>query len=451
MNRPRPLFRPVVAILDGDSRFFDLASLPLRERCDVRSYGNASDFLGSLAREEPDLLVIGRTFHAGTSSMREPGEVIPELRRLACDAHVLIISEPAPGQAVKPAMDPTVHTLPVAGDIHPELVCQAAFGILSLRRQSLEGAFWKRYMDSVPRAIPCPWPGSPCGRPVLEQIRPLVGTRVPVMFEGEHGSGRRTTALWLHQQSGPPDRQFLALSPFGRIADSTEQELFGSAGGTGADWRGILGAVEGSTIYLRDFEDWPLATLRRLVDALRHGFYTPDGTSRRIRVTCRVMCGRLSRPRDAGAWDETLERFWKPCRVHIPPLRNCRDDLAFHLDFIRQRLEANGVTIAQPNEALLKGLARRDLQGNRIDLLMALLRGADEPAPAEDESPGGEPIWSRLTIWPKMRYDDYVLMRYLRAVEKLYGRNLQAWIDHTGYQRATIYRWWSRLDRERQA
>ncbi|WP_338583322.1 sigma-54-dependent Fis family transcriptional regulator [Pseudomonas sp. MAG733B] len=228
-----------------------------------------------------------------------------------------------------------------------------------------------------PRRMPVPLVPSP----VVESREPLSGIclgdaglqtdfrkalrvyerDVPLLINGETGSGKEAFAKAVHQASQRGEKAFVALNCAAIPESLIESELFGYRGGsfTGArkeGMRGKLQQADGGTLFLDEIGDMPLALQTRLLRVLEDRQVVPIGgepESVNVRIISATHRNLLERVQD-GSFREDLYYRLNGLEVALPALRD-RSDKSQLLDFLLAE-EANGETVlidAPAREALL--------------------------------------------------------------------------------------------------
>ncbi|AHL33942.1 Fis family transcriptional regulator [Pseudomonas brassicacearum] len=159
---------------------------------------------------------------------------------------------------------------------------------------------------------------------------------LPVLIQGETGSGKEVFARQLHQASQRRERPFVALNCAAIPESLIESELFGYVAGafTGASAKGMQGLLQqadGGTLFLDEIGDMPLALQTRLLRVLAEGEVAPLGASRRKAVDIQVICAThrdLETLVSAGEFREDLYFRLGGARFQLPPLRERTDRLA---------------------------------------------------------------------------------------------------------------------------
>ncbi|MEX3774057.1 sigma-54-dependent Fis family transcriptional regulator [Pseudomonas sp. MYb118] len=185
---------------------------------------------------------------------------------------------------------------------------------------------------------------------------------VPLLINGETGSGKEAFAKAVHQASQRADKPFVALNCAAIPESLIESELFGYRGGsfTGArkeGMRGKLQQADGGTLFLDEIGDMPLAMQTRLLRVLEDRQVVPIGGApesvnvRIISATHRDLLERVQ----AGSFREDLYYRLNGLEVGLPALRE-RSDRAQLLDYLLAQ-EAGGepVMIDEPARQALLG------------------------------------------------------------------------------------------------
>ncbi len=236
---------------------------------------------------------------------------------------------------------------------------------------------------------------SPTRRRALEDLMRYAGVPgAPLLVLGERGTGK--TRLVETIVASIKRRSSVVTVPCGAL-DSTlaESELFGHVKGafTGADSvrKGLLGNADGGILFLDEVQDLPMGVQRKLIRFLqdRHRRYRQVGGDRELSVDVEVVCASnipVAELADRLAPD-LFDRL-SQLIVTVPPLRDCRDDLADDWTRVWRELRVTTeVPIDAPQHALLsEALATQPLPGNLRDmqrlavLITAWWRGRSEAA-----------------------------------------------------------------------
>ncbi|WP_223521936.1 sigma-54-dependent Fis family transcriptional regulator [Pseudomonas sp. GL-B-19] len=185
---------------------------------------------------------------------------------------------------------------------------------------------------------------------------------VPLLINGETGSGKEAFAKAVHQASQRAEKAFVALNCAAIPESLIESELFGYRGGsfTGArkeGMRGKLQQADGGTLFLDEIGDMPLALQTRLLRVLEDRQVVPIGgepEAVNVRIISATHRNLLDRVQD-GSFREDLYYRLNGLEVALPALRE-RSDKSQLLDFLLAE-EAGGETV------VIDGPAREALLG----------------------------------------------------------------------------------------
>ena len=172
----------------------------------------------------------------------------------------------------------------------------------------------------------------------------------PVLITGESGTGKELIAKEIHRLSARRDRSFL-IQNCSAIPDTLlESELFGYEKGafTGAtrDKIGVFEAAEGGTIFLDEIGDMPPHLQARILRVLQNREVKPLGGTKTREIDVRVIAATNKDLKEAilhGEFREDLFYRLNVLPLHLPPLRERREDIPFLLDhFVRREALRTG-------------------------------------------------------------------------------------------------------------
>ncbi|WP_256645853.1 nitrogen regulation protein NR(I) [Thermomonas paludicola] len=176
---------------------------------------------------------------------------------------------------------------------------------------------------------------APPMRALFRAIGRLAQVPLSVLVTGETGTGKELVARALHRESPRAQRPFVALNTAAIPAELLESELFGHEAGafTGASRRhiGRFEQADGGTLFLDEIGDMPAALQTRLLRVLAEGEFFRVGGRELIRVDVRVIAAThqpLEMLVEQGRFRADLLHRLDVVRLHLPPLRERREDIA---------------------------------------------------------------------------------------------------------------------------
>jgi DNA-binding NtrC family response regulator len=228
--------------------------------------------------------------------------------------------------------------------------------------------------------LDAPLPGvvgsSPAMREVYRLTRLVAATKTSVLLVGETGTGKELIARAIHQHSPRADGPYVRVN-CGALSESLlESELFGHIKGafTGAvdNKTGRFEAAHGGTIFLDEISSMSYKLQVKLLRVLQEREFERVGESRTIRVDTRVIAASnqfLEDEIQAGRFRDDLYYRLNVWPIHLPPLRERRDDVAaLARHFLGIYSEENRREAPELSADVLKALQEYDWPGNVREL-----------------------------------------------------------------------------------
>jgi two-component system, NtrC family, response regulator HydG len=237
---------------------------------------------------------------------------------------------------------------------------------------------------------------------VAELVDRVASREVTVLITGESGTGKELVAEALVAASPRADRPFLRFNCAALPRDLAEAELFGHSAGafTGATRArpGLFRHADGGTLLLDEVGELDPVIQGKLLRVLQTGELKPVGEDRATRTDVRILAAThrdLQAEVTAGRFREDLFYRLHVVVIHLPPLRDRRDDIEPLIDhFLHKHAERFGLPRCTLAPALRAELAGREYRGNVRELSNLVERAvALAPEDGRIESldlPGGE-------------------------------------------------------------
>jgi len=209
---------------------------------------------------------------------------------------------------------------------------------------------------------------------------------VPVLIEGETGTGKELLARYIHYGPEPVSRPFIAINCAAIPSDLFESELFGHESGafTGSGTtakKGQFEVAEDGTILLDEIGDMPLAMQVKLLRIIEEReFYRIGGVKRRT-FGARIIASTNKSLREeinTNRFRRDLYHRLNVGYIRIPPLRERAEEIIpLAYDFLKKACERHGNrTFKGIDPKAERFLKRFDWPGNVRQLENALERVA---------------------------------------------------------------------------
>lgn len=220
----------------------------------------------------------------------------------------------------------------------------------------------------------------PAMRRLIDVAAGIASSRVPLLIEGEIGTGKGLLARYVHECGCRRPGAFVVVGCATRPRDVLARELFGHARDADAGAPvGTLGAVElarGGTLCLDDVDALAPDLQARLLGLLAAGACIRIGGTHAVAADVRVVATTSRRLRDlvdAGGFREDLFRRLSVVTLVVPPLRARPGDVAALAEHLLARLGAGPLRL---DDAARSWLETRPWPGNVCELERALERAA---------------------------------------------------------------------------
>jgi two-component system nitrogen regulation response regulator GlnG len=300
---------------------------------EVSSFSGATGVLDALERAHPDALI---------TDIRMPGvnglELLEEIHARHPDLPVIIMTAHSDlDSAVAAYQGGAFEYLPKPFDVD-EAVALVRRAVEHRRRQ--QGKAEHAELAATPEIIG----EAPAMQEVFRAIGRLSRSNITVLINGESGTGKELVARALHRHSPRKDAPFIALNMAAIPRDLLESELFGHERGafTGAQNRriGRFEQADGGSLFLDEIGDMPAELQTRLLRVLADGEFYRVGGHTPVKVDVRIIAAthqNLEQLVKDGRFREDLYHRLNVIRVHIPPLRERREDIPLLLRFFLER------------------------------------------------------------------------------------------------------------------
>lgn len=196
---------------------------------------------------------------------------------------------------------------------------------------------------------------------VFKMIGRVSRSDAPVMITGESGCGKELVARAIHKFSPRTLKEFVGINVTAIPDNLLESEIFGHEKGsfTGAVAQrvGRFEQCDGGTLFLDEIGDMPLPVQSKMLRVLQEGEFCRVGSNQTLKCDVRILAATnkdLEAEVEKGTFREDLFYRLNVVRIHIPPLRERREDVPLLAEFFlhRQSTRRRGPVMRFTEDAL---------------------------------------------------------------------------------------------------
>ncbi|HMB90609.1 MAG TPA: sigma-54 dependent transcriptional regulator [Rhodothermales bacterium] len=311
---------------------------------------------------------------------------------------------------------------------------------------------------------------SPAIKRIKETIKRVAPTEARVLITGQPGTGKELVAKWIHHRSNRKDGPIVEVNCAAIPSELIESELFGHEKGsfTGATKQriGKFEQAHEGTLFLDEIGDMSLSAQAKVLRALQENRISRVGGDRSIPVDVRVVAATnkdLLKEIEEGNFREDLYHRISVILIHLPPLKERREDIPLILNHFADRLaRRNGVGPKSFSSDALERMKNYEWRGNVRELhnvveRLLILSEGDEIGVQDAEryvqagASNANPVGSLIN-----RYDDFSDFRDM--AEKLFIEqkllefewNVSKTAEAIGIQRSHLYNKMNKYNIERE-
>jgi two-component system response regulator AtoC len=177
---------------------------------------------------------------------------------------------------------------------------------------------------------------------VRQKVNKIAGMDVPVLLEGEGGTGKEILARWIHSSSPRKSGPFAKVSCAAIPGTLLESELFGFEKGafTGAvnSKPGRVEMAQGGTLFLDEIAEIDRGLQSKLLQFLQDGRFSRLGDYEEQRAETRVICAtnkKLNEEINAGRFRSDLFYRINVVQIQLPKLRERLEDIPILAEYFR--------------------------------------------------------------------------------------------------------------------
>jgi len=211
---------------------------------------------------------------------------------------------------------------------------------------------------------------------VFKMIGQVAGTEATALITGESGTGKELVARAIYHHSNRNTQPFLAVNCAAIPEQLLESELFGHERGafTGATLQriGKFEQCNGGTIFLDEIGDMTPATQTKILRVLQSGTFERVGGNTPLKVDVRIIAATNKPLEEAVAARQFREDLFyrlNVVRIHIPPLRERREDVRLLVNYFLKKFARDQETAPKSiSSGVIKALEQYHWPGNVREL-----------------------------------------------------------------------------------
>jgi DNA-binding NtrC family response regulator len=358
-----------ILLVDDETVFReDMADLLRQEGYVCETAADGEQALRRLAQQPPDVILCDLVMPGMTGI-----ELLSHVTRLCPDTATIILTahatvETAVGAFRAGAVDY------ILKPVLPEDLFQKIGRCIEQRQLRRELYYLRRQMsDEIGTTIVGHSKGIQSVRDLIARVGPSTSG---VLITGESGTGKELVARALHEAGEKENAPFIAVNCAALPRDLMESELFGHVRGafTGAhrDKPGYFELADGGTLFLDEICELSIELQPKLLRAIDQQEIYRVGATRPTKVRVRIVAATNRDPQHEIAEKRFREDLFfriSVVNVHLPPLRERRDDIPMLVDHLLNRLRRKlGRRTSGVTNAAIRALMSAPWRGNVREL-----------------------------------------------------------------------------------
>jgi len=332
---------------------------------DVAEAGSAAELKTRLEGEQQDVVLLDLKLPDGDGL-----ELLPLIKQKWPDTEVIVLTGNASIDAAVAATKHGAYQF-IQKPFDPKSLVLQVEKALEHKALSNEAAALRNALSSMSGGS-APIFQSPAMKAVVRTVERIAPADVSVLITGESGTGKEVITDLIHGLSPRAKGPCIKINCAALPRELIESELFGhvkgSFTGATADKEGLFEQSEAGTLMLDELSEMPIDTQSKLLRVLQDKEARRIGGKNTYKIDCRVIAATNRKPDEAikdGKLREDLFYRISAITVHLPPLRERRDDiLPLARAFLQRFSSQAGRTITGFDPKAEELLQRCDWPGN---------------------------------------------------------------------------------------
>jgi DNA-binding NtrC family response regulator len=316
-----------ILIVDDEADIRNLLTAVLDNYYDVAEAGSGAALQKTFSQEQPDVILLDLKLPDAHGL-----DLLPQIKKRWPDTEVIVLSgQGTITMAVEAGRRGAFNFL--SKPFENEKLLADVKCAIERKEQTEENSTLRRALENM-SGMASPIFRSAAMQDVVRTVERIAPSDVAILITGESGSGKEVIADLLHTLSPRSKNRIIKINCAALPRELIESELFGSVKGafTGAhtDREGLFRQAEGGTLFLDEISEMPIDTQSKLLRVLQDQEVRPVGGKTSYKTNCRIVAATNRKPEDAikdGKLREDLFYRISAISVHLPPLRERRDDI----------------------------------------------------------------------------------------------------------------------------
>ena len=330
----------LAVVVDDDPDISLAARLALRDLFErIETLSSPAELLPLLKREAPDAILLDLNFERSATDGREGLDYLARIMEQDPDSAVVIITAHGAVSIAVEALKRGASDF-VAKPWSNERLAATVRSAAALRASKIDARIERGRASELAPTVETPLIGRSAA---MQRVRDLIERAAPtdanVLILGENGTGKEIVAREIHRLSRRNGLPLVSVDLGATSETLFESELFGHVKGafTGAvgERIGRLKAADGSTLFLDEVGHLPIHLQPKLLTALEQREVVPVGANRALPIDVRVIAATnmsAEQLSDEKRFRQDLLFRLNTIEIHLPPLRERRDDISDLLD-----------------------------------------------------------------------------------------------------------------------
>ena len=291
-----------------------------------------NSLITTLHKESPDVVLLDMNFHAGINTGNEGLYWLKEVLAKFPETKVVLFTAYADIELAVRAMKEGAFDFVVKPWDNAKLIATLQNAYKATKEKAKKGS--AKPAPAAENRVEMYWGESAEMKRIRKVVEHVATTDANILITGENGTGKEVLAREIHRQSARCRKTMVSLD-MGAIPDTLfESELFGHTKGAFTDARtdreGKFETANGSTLFMDEIGNLPLHLQAKMLAVLQNRAVTRLGANEATPVDIRLISATNRDLHEAvakGEFRQDLLFRINTIHIHIPPLRNRKEDI----------------------------------------------------------------------------------------------------------------------------